>query len=76
MGAILENSDKHENLVRGFTTLIERFPKIPTEHLIETFKEGALSTADLILILTSLQHAPDHASSIRIGEILLKLFNT
>lgn len=34
MEAIYEDSDKREYLVRGFTTLIDRFPKIPTQYLI------------------------------------------
>ena len=55
--------------------MIDRFPKIPTQHLISVFKEGTLSSADLKLILTALQFAPDHTSSIRISEVLLKLFN-
>lgn len=34
MQAVYESSDKREYLVRGFTTLIDRFPKIPTQYLI------------------------------------------
>lgn len=38
MEAIFSSTDKREYLVRGFTTLIARFPKIPTQYLIETYK--------------------------------------
>ena len=65
--AIFDNSDKREYLVRGFTTLIDRFPKIPSQYFIETYKEGTLSTADLELILFSLQHAPDKNCIIKIS---------
>ncbi len=34
-----------------------------------------LATFDLELVLVSLQNAPDSASAIKIGEVLLKLFN-
>lgn len=34
-----------------------------------------LATFDLELVLISLQNAPDSTSAIKIGEVLLKLFN-
>ena len=38
MEAVMQISDKREYLVRGFTTLVARFPKIPTQYMIELYK--------------------------------------
>mgnify|MGYP000899787286 FL=1 len=54
--------------MRGFTTLISRFPKIPTQYLIETYKEGFfLLTFDLELILTAIKNAQDTSAVIRMA---------
>lgn len=76
METIYNNLDKREYLVSGFTTLISHFPKIPTQLLISTYKEGTLTSPDYELMLSSLEHVPDLASAISISEVLLKLFNS
>lgn len=68
MNLVLEITEKREYLVRGFTTLISRFPKIPTQYLIETYKEGFfLLTFDLELILTAIKNAQDTSAVIRMA---------
>ena len=75
MEIIFVIEDKREYLVRGFSTLISRFPKIPTQHLMTSYKESNISTADLEFVFISLQNAPDLGSTIKIAEVLLKIFN-
>lgn len=38
MEGVIQISDKRQYLVRGFNTLVARFPKIPTQYLIELYK--------------------------------------
>ncbi len=47
MASIYDNDDKREYLVRSFITVLPKFPKIPTQYLIEAYKEGTLKTSDL-----------------------------
>ena len=46
MENVFTNEEKREYLVRGFTSLISNFPKIPAMHLISCYKEGSLTSAD------------------------------
>lgn len=38
MGSIFNNDEKREYLVRSFITVLPKFPKIPTQYLIDTYK--------------------------------------
>lgn len=76
MEMVYDNDDKREYLVRTFITVLPKFPKIPTQYLIEAYKEGTLKTSDLELIHFAITLSTDPTCLIKIGESLLKLFNS
>lgn len=67
MGSIYDNDEKREYLVRSFITVLPKFPKIPTQYLIDTYKEGTLKTSDLEFIIFALNLTNDFSSVIRIA---------
>jgi hypothetical protein len=67
MGSIFDNDEKREYLVRSFITVLPKFPKIPTQYLIDTYKEGTLKTSDLELVTFALNLTNDFSCVIRIA---------
>ena len=59
MDSVYDHDEKREYLVRNFVTVLPKFPKIPTQYLIEAFKEDFLKTSDLEFILFSLNLSQD-----------------
>lgn len=67
MDAVYDNDDKREYLVKNFVTVLPKFPKIPTQYLIEVYKEGTLKTSDLELVNFSINLSQDISCLTRIA---------
>lgn len=74
LDAVYESDDKREYLVRNFIEILPQFPKIPTQYLIESYKEGCLKTCDFELIKSAINVSTDSNCLSKIGDTLTKLF--
>ena len=60
--------------MRGFVTVLPKFPRIPSQFLIESYKEGTLKTSDYEFIRSAIGIAQDNGIRLKIAQTLLKLF--
>ena len=62
--------------MRGFVTVLPKFPRIPSQFLIDSYKDGTLKTSDYEFIRSAIGIAQDNSIRLRIAETLLKLFSS
>lgn len=67
---------KKEYLVENFLPLISQYPKMPSQYFIENYTDNSLDASDYDLIKTAVHSSEDVEGLTKIGEVLLRIFNS
>lgn len=55
---------------------IPLYPKMPIQYFIEVYSQNSLDASDYDLIRTSIYNSEDVEGLVKIGEVILRIYNT